>query len=372
METSPVYGGLLMSITLIYIDHTVYADSALTHMLERQLKRKKISIESIHFLKYNDVTLVNALQAILDEGGEFCIAVSAEAHPLVSRILATLNGDILIATGDTLHPASITKVVKNSYLLRLDTAICNTLLLKSGEDIPEILLECEEAAETWQLIGNKEELEKLKQLARDRQFHFDHCRLIEGWHEVSIQTPYRPDKLLSFSDDLLLFPSQNIFDTCIEVLELKEKTITFAESCTGGLIASSLTSRSGSSVILEGSMVSYSNKIKHQWLNVGSDILDNPGAVSRECVIEMAEGARQVAQSDIALATSGIAGPTGGTPLKPVGTVYIAASNNRETRTEHLLLKGDRNYIQYQAMMHSIKLMILLEKKNFEDFFRNT
>ncbi len=86
----------------------------------------------------------------------------------------------------------------------------------------------------------------------------------------------------------------------------------------------------------------------------------------------MAEGVRRLAQSDIALATSGIAGPTGGTPLKPVGTVYIAASNNGETRTKHLLLKGDRNYIQYQAMMHTIKLMILLEKKNFEDFFRNT
>ena len=361
-----------MSAILLYIDHSIYQNNALIQALQRKLAAKNISLKAIHYLDHNDATLVDALQAILDEGGEFCLAVSAEAYPLVSRILATLNGDVLIATGNTLHPASVTKVVENSYLLRLDTAICNTLLLKSGEDIPEILLEREEKTTNWQLIGSKAELEKLKQLAHDRQFHFDHYQLIEGWNEISIQSSYRLDNHLTFSDDLLLFPSGNIFDTCIEILELKGKTITFAESCTGGLIASSLTSRSGSSAILEGSMVSYANEIKHRWLKVDSDTLDNPGAVSRECVIEMAEGARQAARSDIALATSGIAGPTGGTALKPVGTVYIAASNNRETRTEHLLLKGDRNYIQYQAMMHTIKLMILLEKKNFEEFFRNT
>ena len=372
MESSPVCGSLPMFITLIYIDHTLYADSALTDMLKRTLKRKNLSIKAIHFLEYNDISLIDALQEILEKGGEFCIAVSDEAYPIVSRILATLDDDVLIATGNILHPASATKTATNSYLLRLDTAVCNTLLVKSGEEIPEILLECEETTATWQLIGSKAELEKLKQFMLDRKFHFDHCQLVEGWYEISLKSSCRLDSLLDFSDDLMFFPSNNIFDTCLEVLEHKGKTITFAESCTGGLIASSLTSRSGSSVILKGSMVSYANEIKYRWLNVDSDILDNPGAVSRECVIEMAEGAREAAQSDIALATSGIAGPTGGTPLKPVGTVYIAAGNNRETRSEHLLLKGDRNYIQYQAMMHTIKLMIQLEKKNFEEFFKNT
>ncbi len=361
-----------MSATLIYIDHSIYANHALREMLERQLKKKKISVKTIHLLDYNDVALIDRLQMILGSGGEFCIAASTEAYPLVSRILATLNGDVLIATGSTLHPASVTKVAENSYLLRLDTAICNILLLKSGGEIPEILLEHEESRATWQLFGSRQELEKLKQLALNKQYHFDYHQLIEGWYEISLQSSYHPERLLIFSDKLMLFPSDNIFDTCIQVLEHKGMMISFAESCTGGLIASSFTARSGSSAILQGSVVSYANKIKHQWLHVESDILDNPGAVSRECVTEMADGARKISQSDIALATSGIAGPTGGTPLKPVGTVYIAASNSRETRTEHLLLRGDRNYIQYQAMMYALKLMIQLEKKNFEDFFRNT
>ena len=367
-----------MSIALIYIGHSIYQDSVLTQALQRKLRTKNKSLKAIHYLEHNDTTLIDALQDILlntfNGTQEFCIAASAEAYPLVSRILATLNSDDLIATGNTLHPSSATRVKKNSYILHLNDIECNVLLLKNGEELPEILLKTEGGFTTWQLFGNKGHLHTLKQHALDNQYHFDYFQVVDEWYEIHTQGTHPIDKLLSASlyGDLFLFRSKNIFDTCIEVLGYKGKTITFAESCTGGLIASSLTSRSGSSTILMGSVVSYANEIKHRWLNVDSDILDNPGAVSQECVIEMADGARRMAKSDIALATSGIAGPTGGTALKPVGTVYIAVSNHTETRTERLLLKGDRNTIQYQAMMSAIKLMIWLEKKNFEEFFRNS
>ena len=262
----------------------------------------------IYYLEHNDATLIDALQSILDETQEFCIAASAEAHPLVSRILATLNGDDLIATGNTLHPASAVVVKENSYLLHLDDIECNVLLVKNEEELPEILLETGEEFTTWQLFGGQDHLQTLQQHARDNQYHFDYFQVISGWYEIRTQAAYPIEKFLSISpeSDLLLFPSKNIFDTCIKVLEYKGMTITFAESCTGGLIASSLTSRSGSSTILRGSVVSYANEIKHRWLNVDSDILENPGAVSQECVTEMAKGARRLAKSDIALATSGI------------------------------------------------------------------
>lgn len=371
-----------MPITLICIDHSIYKNSTLTHALQRKLEAKNKFVKAIHYLDNNDSTLIDALQNIfkntlqntLNETQEFCIAASAEAYPLVSRILATLNGDDLIATDNTLHPSSATRVKHNSYLLHLNDIECNVLLLKNGEELPEILLKTGENFTTWQLFGNKGHLHTLKQHALDNQYHFDYFQVVDEWYEIRTQGIYPMDKLLSASaySGLFLFRSKNIFDTCIEVLGYKGKTITFAESCTGGLIASSFTARSGSSTILMGSVISYANEIKHRWLQVDSDILDNPGAVSQECVYKMAEGARRLAKSDIALATSGIAGPTGGTPLKPVGTVYIAAANSRETRTRHLLLKGDRNTIQYQATMYSVKLMILLEKKIFEEFFRNT
>ncbi|MEA3455030.1 MAG: CinA family protein [Campylobacterota bacterium] len=370
-----------MSIALVYIDHSLYQNSALTLALQRKLEAKNKSLKAIHYLKYNDATLINSLQNILqsvpqsisNKTREFCIAASAEAYPLVSRIVATLSGDDLIATGSTLHPASAIRVENNSYLLRLNDTICNVLLLRSDDKLPEVLLETGEEFTTWQLFGNRDYLHALRQHARDSQYHFEYFQVIDDWYEICTQATYPMEKFLTISpdSDLILFPSKNIFDTCIKVLEYKGKTITFAESCTGGLIASSFTARSGSSTILMGSVVSYANGIKHQWLNVDNDILENHGAVSQECVSEMAKGARRLAKSDIALATSGIAGPTGGTLLKPVGTVYIAASNSKETRVKHLLLKGDRNYIQHQAVMHSIRQMILLEKKNFEEFFRN-
>jgi len=362
-----------MPITLIYIDRTIYQDNALTEALQRKLKAKNRSVKSIHFLEENDLALIDTLQTLLDGPLEFCIAASANTYPLISRILATLKGDALIATGNTLHPASATEVKENSSLFQLKEAQCNLILLKNGEKIPELLLRPKKAYIIWQLLGNETQLLRLKQYANDNHFHFDYYQLIDGWYEIRTENAYHIDKLLSPSPDpdLFLFPSNNIFDTCIEVLGSEGKTISFAESCTGGLIASSFTARSGSSNILNGSVVSYANKIKHQWLGVSKEVLENPGAVSRACVIEMAEGARRMAQSDIALATSGIAGPTGGTPLKPVGTVYIAAANAKETRSKHLLLRGDRNYIQYQATMHVIKLMIELEKKNFEKFFKN-
>lgn len=362
-----------MPTILIYVDRSIYQNSALTQAMQRKLEAKNKSICAIHYLEYNDTTLINILQNILDDAQECCIAASGEAYPLVCRVLATLKDDVLIATGNTLHPATALEVKQNSYLLHLNDVVCNVVLLKSEAPIPEMLLDCDEAFATWQLFGNKEHLRTLKQHARNSQYHFDSFEVVEGWYEIHTSSIYQIDKLLShsYNSTILLFPSKNIFDTCIEVLRYKGETVTFAESCTGGLIASFFTARSGSSDILKGSLVTYANEIKQRWLKVDQAILDNPGAVSEACVVEMAQGAKRLAQSDIALATSGIAGPTGGTPLKPVGTVYIAAANSAETRTKHLLLKGDRNYIQYQAMMQTIKLMVELEKKNFEEFFRN-
>ena len=123
---------------------------------------------------------------------------------------------------------------------------------------------------------------------------------------------------------------------CFEDLSLEEivgkqlnelgKTVATAESCTGGEIASKITSVPGSSNYFVGSVVAYSNEIKKRVLNVSVDLLTEFGAVSKEVVEAMAIGARQLLQSDYAIATSGIAGPGGGTLEKPVGTVWIAVA----------------------------------------------
>ena len=118
-----------------------------------------------------------------------------------------------------------------------------------------------------------------------------------------------------------------------ELLKKRKLTVSTAESCTGGSIAERLTSIAGSSEYFKGSIVAYSNEVKKALLYVSSETLEKYGAVSEETVIEMVKGAMKALKTDCAVATSGIAGPGGGTPEKPVGTVWIAAGYKNEIRT---------------------------------------
>lgn len=110
------------------------------------------------------------------------------------------------------------------------------------------------------------------------------------------------------------------------ILLAKQLTISTAESCTGGNISARITSVPGSSGYFKGGIVAYSNEVKSSLLNVKQETLEKYGAVSEETVVEMARGAMKTLNSCCAIATSGIAGPGGGTPQKPVGTIWIAAA----------------------------------------------
>lgn len=118
-----------------------------------------------------------------------------------------------------------------------------------------------------------------------------------------------------------------------ELLKKKKLTVSTAESCTGGSIAARLTSIAGSSEYFTGGIIAYSNEVKMEILHVSPDTLKEHGAVSEETVIEMVKGAMKALKTDCAVATSGIAGPGGGTPEKPVGTVWMAAGYKNEIRT---------------------------------------
>jgi len=146
----------------------------------------------------------------------------------------------------------------------------------------------------------------------------------------------------------------------IEFLKRENQTITFAESCTGGRVASAFTAISGASSVFCGSVVSYSNEIKSKWLGVKEDTLINYGAVSKECVSEMLDGALKMAEANYAIAISGIAGPTGGSIQKPVGTVYIGIKTPTKKIVEKYLFKGDRESVQTQATFTAIEFL----KKN--------
>ena len=149
--------------------------------------------------------------------------------------------------------------------------------------------------------------------------------------------------------------SKNIVEKIILKLTDQQQTISFAESCTGGRIATAFTAISGASNILNGSCVTYSNEIKHKWLNVENDILEEFGAVSEQCVSQMLDGIQKMAKSDYAIAVSGIAGPTGGTEFKPVGTVYMGLLTPTSKEVFYCLFKGSREDVQEQSTLFAIK-----------------
>jgi nicotinamide-nucleotide amidase len=146
------------------------------------------------------------------------------------------------------------------------------------------------------------------------------------------------------------------------LLKQQKKTVAVAESCTGGLLAGALTEIPGSSNFFLGGMVVYSNQLKSGWLGVPSEILQQEGAVSRAVVKILAENIIKKTSADYSLAISGIAGPDGGTPQKPVGTVWIASGKNMADgaitcREECFTLSGDRAMIRDRAVKCALNML---------------
>lgn len=153
--------------------------------------------------------------------------------------------------------------------------------------------------------------------------------------EIEKLKPILGNALYSEHDDTL--------QECIgRMLKAHGKTVSAAESCTGGTISALFTSIPGSSEFYLGSVTSYANSVKTGVLGVSEDIIAKHGAVSSECVAAMAEGVRRITGSDFSVATSGIAGPGGGSEEKPVGLVWIGVSSKLGTETVKMTFRGDR------------------------------
>lgn len=134
-------------------------------------------------------------------------------------------------------------------------------------------------------------------------------------------------------------------------------TLGLAESCTGGLIAKWLTDPAGASAAFLGGVVAYANSVKEKVLGVRAETLAKYGAVSAETAREMASGARRVLGVDLALSITGIAGPAGGSPEKPVGTVWIGLADGTGTRAEQFRFDGERSLVRARAAEAALELL---------------
>jgi nicotinamide-nucleotide amidase len=317
--------------------------------------KKALRDELLKKIDFNKITYLDKFDINFKPNEETLIVTDEKTYPLVTKILANLTNQNVIVKDNFLIPETA-KHAKNSFLIEYFYPI-NVILLK--DKIPEILIITPEYEEinvfNFDLDSAKLLLEPIFNAYKLNPVIFEEAGIIKIYTEI-LEIKVKKEILNTIPYTVF----GNVFAHIVN--NLPPQKITFAESCTGGLIASNLTKIPGSSNCFDGSVVTYANRIKHEWLGVEESTLERYGAVSEQTVKEMLLGALEISKADYAIAVSGIAGPTGGTPTKPVGTVYIGVANNKELKVELLHLKGDRNYIQYLAMMNAIRLFITFSK----------
>ena len=159
-------------------------------------------------------------------------------------------------------------------------------------------------------------------------------------------------------DDIFCDEDTTLAGALGKILKQKGLTIATAESCTGGNIAHEITAIAGSSAYFNGSVVAYSNDVKQRVLGVSEEVLAANGTVSQPVVEAMATGVMQLANTTCAIATSGIAGPDGGTPEKPVGTVWMAVSCGEKVVSECMNFAGSRTYIIERATQRALMMLV--------------
>ena len=217
------------------------------------------------------------------------------------------------------------------------------------------------------------------------------AEMIETWEDAlpeNVKLAYLPSmgnvklRLTGFGEDLQVVESQveeqfqSVLPTIQEyvygfgkdeleevigrILTERKETVSVAESCTGGYLGHQFTKVSGSSAYFLGGILSYDNSVKINQLGVKPETLNTHGAVSEQTVIEMSENVRKLMKTTYGLATSGVAGPNGGTPEKPVGTIWIAISSEKEVITKQLTLGGSR---EQNIHLTSVNILNLLRTK---------
>ncbi len=157
-----------------------------------------------------------------------------------------------------------------------------------------------------------------------------------------------------FSDPYLLAQVEQLSELLLE----QRRKLVAAESCTGGLIAALMTERAGSSKIFERGYVTYSNAAKQTLLGIPLSLFESKGAVSAECAEAMAKGALVNSRADIAVSVTGIAGPGGETPLKPVGLVYIGLATDGQSKAYEFRFSGSRSDIRSASCREAFRLLI--------------
>ncbi|MDP2893918.1 MAG: CinA family protein [Sulfurimonas sp.] len=361
-----------MKLHLLLIGNKFIYNTSLKEYIIRQIEQKTDFIDSITFFKEGDNSLFLYLEKELHSSNKYMIVTTKQHFSTIGKLICTVTSDNQILKEDMLIPSNSSIFERGSYLLKYKDSITNVLHVDEMENFPQILLSFEDSKATLHLFEEDREsaVAMLTPIAQMYDVKLDIVNLIDGWLRVDIRSKKYGNisQFITSSKQLLpkkIIAASNIVSYIIDKLSTFNKKIAFAESCTGGLLAYYFTKNNGSSKILEGSLVTYSNTLKENWLGVNSATLERHGAVSSEVVFEMSDGAMNVSSADYSISISGIAGEGGGTEHKPVGTVFVGVRSKNEHKEVRLSLNGDRNYIQHQSVLFAIKMLLLMDKEMF-------
>ncbi len=194
--------------------------------------------------------------------------------------------------------------------------------------------------------------------------------LLSGSHHAVELLRYKMNQFQNqlqslFNEEVVTTEDETMSQVLGKLLKDRELTVSCAESCTGGNIAHKITEIPGSSAYFMGSVVSYSNDVKAEVLHVNRNNLNRFGAVSQQVAEDMVRGASRLMRTDCAMATTGIAGPEGGTKFKPVGTVWMAVKYNDRVVSELIQFKGDRNEVIESTTNHVMFMLIKMLRNSY-------
>ena len=338
----------------------------------RKYEEKFKEIQEIKILSKTDKDLPFILEKIIKKYDFITIFSSYEHYHIVAKIISTINDDNLVLKEDTLVPDKALEFAKNSSLNLVNDTKINLLKVSVEEKLPKLLGEIELNFDYFCIFDMDEDSVKIL------------LQTITKSYEIDIKTSFILSNLTLVKAQALQYGQlksfmqgvEKIFDSkfmigndpinfIVKKLLDQNLKISFAESCTGGMCANEITKIDGISKIFDGSIISYSNKIKHEWLGVSESILENNGEYSERCMYFMLKGIFKTAKPDFAIAISGVAGSEDIANIKS-GTIFIGAMYKDGTYLQEILnLKGDRIYIKKQAVIASFCLLLKLKPHFF-------
>ncbi len=340
----PTHDDITKKVICRYFDSNMVLDEKVLEHIKTRFKMRGIPMSR-----------VNKDQALVPEKAQ-----------VISNNNGTAPGLLLERNGVTFY---VMPGVPKEMKAIMERSIIPQLIEKCGQRTSLFQIYCTTGiAESvlFQKIGDIAEIEKYAKLAFLPSPSGVKMRLMtEGITRKAAQDALKKaETLLRKNIESCIYTVGNcsLEQVVAKILTERKKTLAVAESCTGGLLANKLTNISGSSIFFDRGVVSYSNQAKIQALGVPENLIAEHGAVSKQVAQAMADGVRKIAGTDYGLSTTGIAGPTGGTPEKPVGLVFIGYSDENETIAKQFNFISDRADNKERSVAAVLKLLI--EKLN--------